>query len=102
MKIHIKENKAQSAGFGAGTKTDFGTFESEHIKIAKKLDDIVGESRSYWALGLAHQKLGQKEQASHYLRLHRDISRRTGDEEGVVFAEGEKIICGCYMTIYDW
>ena len=42
----------------------------DHLKIAQRLNDLVGESRAYWALGNAHKSLGNKDRAAFYTREH--------------------------------
>ena len=45
----------------------------EHLHIAQRLSDRVGESRAYWALGNAHKNLGNKDRAAFYTKRHLEI-----------------------------
>ena len=55
--------------------------------IKKRLNDQVGESRAYWALGNAQRSLGNLERAAFYTRRHLEISREVGDIDGINSAE---------------
>ena len=48
-------------------------FYLEHLHIAQRLTDRVGESRAYWALGNAHKHLGNKDRAAFYTKRHLEI-----------------------------
>ena len=46
-----------------------------HWKIARELNDKVGEGRACWSLGNAHTALGNHEKAIQFATRHLEISQ---------------------------
>ena len=68
-------------------KTAIDYYES-HLKLAKELDDRLGEGTAYGNLGNAHCSRGDCKTAMYYNELHLNISKELDDKSGELAACG--------------